>query len=71
MIIEYESADSTLEKLNSTSSDHYYWEGWTICKFSPNKSAAYDKDGAYNDPLGWGYLTKYEVNEDGSWNLDR
>lgn len=70
MIVEYKSAESTIEKMNQETNDHYYWDGWTLCKFSPNPTAIYDKSGAYKDAIGWGFITKYEINKDGSWTVD-
>lgn len=70
MIIEYKDAESAIEKLNEESVDQYYWDGWTICKFRPSPSAIYDKSGVFNESIGWGYETKYHVNQDGQWNID-
>lgn len=70
MIIEYEGADSAVEKLNAESDDEYYWDGWTICRFRPSPSAIYDVQGVFSETLGWGFVTKYHVNPEGKWNVD-
>lgn len=70
MIIEYQEAEAALEKLNAQSSDKYFWDGWTICKFSPNNAAIYENTGTFDREDGWGYLSKYDLDADGRWTID-
>lgn len=70
MIIQYEQADADLQELNENSQDHYYWEGWTICRFKPDPVAIWNKDGVYLKDFGWGTVTRYDVSQDGQWHID-
>ena len=70
MIIEYQEADSALEQLNAESNDKYFWEGWTICKFSPSSAAFYESNGVYDKDKGWGFVTKYDLDSSGRWTVD-
>lgn len=70
MIIEYQEAEATIDKLNSESKDKYFWDGWTICKFSPNNAAIYERTGVFDREHGWGYLSKYEIEPSGRWTID-
>lgn len=70
MIIKYDTAEDSVKQLNRESESHYYWDGWTICKFQPDPVAIWSKDGAYNRYFGWGIETRYNVDKDGSWRID-
>lgn len=70
MIIQYEQAEDAVKELNIESADHYYWDGWTICKFTPNPVAMWSQDGSYNRFFGWGFVSKYSVDQDGLWHID-
>lgn len=70
MIITYDDAEAAVNKLNNESTLSYYWDGWTICEFKAAPAAIYDKDGSYHSMLGWGFLTKYDVDKDGQWHID-
>lgn len=70
MVINYIESESAIDKLNAQSSSHYYWDGWTVVKFTPDASAMYDKDGAYNKDIGWGFTKEYNVGNDGLWKID-
>lgn len=69
MLIQYEQADESLDKLNASSEDQFYWDGWTICRFKPSSVAIYDKHGKFNASLGWGFETRYDLNSNGTWEV--
>ncbi len=63
MIIK--SMHDTLRKLNNGKSS-YYWEGWTINKFTPHPAACFSPKGAFRNNQ-YGYIETFEVNNKGQW----
>lgn len=58
-----------LKKLNRSKGNSVFsWNGWTIEKFTPSGRAPFSKDGVFRNGK-WGFLTRYEVNDDGTWQV--
>lgn len=70
MVLNYESVEEGVKKLNDQSSDWFYWDGWTICRFTKSPAAMYDKDGVFTEQYGWGKVTRIEPTADGLWKID-
>lgn len=65
IILNYEQAHNFVEK---NKSNGFYWDGWTIVKFSPHSAAYTDKNGIFKNNK-WGFVSKYKVNSFGNWEL--
>ena len=50
------------------SKSRFYWDGWTLCKFTPKAAGAMSKDGVYRFGR-WGFESRVEVGHDGTWSV--
>lgn len=46
----------------------YFWQSWTIVKFTQNEQAWMSKDGHFHDGK-YGYVRLIEPNEKGEWRI--
>lgn len=63
--LNYEQAHSFVEK---NKVNGFYWDGYTIVKFSPHKGAYTDKLGMFRNNK-WGFSNRYSLNSNGSWDI--
>lgn len=56
-------------------SDRYWWDGWTLCYFTPGRGGGvvFRKDAMYNrnwpKPQKWGTLIRYPITDRGTYLL--
>jgi hypothetical protein len=60
--------DQAHEFIAKNESNHFYWDGWTLVKFSPHQGAYMDKKGIYRNNK-WGYTSRYTVTKNGTWRI--
>ena len=63
--LNYDQAHAFVEKNKSKG---FYWDGWTMKKFSPHSAAYTDKNGVFKNNK-WGFANLYPVNSNGCWEL--
>lgn len=63
-------SEGTADSLTKNS-PFWYWDGWTLCNFQINHGMAGAPGGHYHRGLSaWGIEKRYEVGEEGYWNID-
>ena len=50
------------------SNGRFYWDGWTICKFTPKSAGAMSVKGIFRSGR-WGFESRIEVADDGTWSV--
>jgi hypothetical protein len=63
--LNYESAHNFVEK---NKPQGFYWDGWTLVKFTPHSAAYTDAKGVYKNNK-WGYANRYYLKPDGTWEI--
>jgi hypothetical protein len=63
--LNYDQAHQFVEK---NKANGFYWDNYTIVKFSPHSAAYMDKKGSYKNNK-WGFANRYDVKENGTWDL--
>jgi hypothetical protein len=63
--LNYEQANAFVEK---NKKEGFFWDGWTIVKWSPSNNGFMQKNGMYRDGK-WGYSNHYYYNSQGIWEL--
>ncbi len=63
--LDYESAHKFVEK---NKVNGFFWDNYTIVKFSPHSAAYMDKKGSYKNNK-WGFANYYEIKNNGTWEL--
>jgi hypothetical protein len=63
--LTYESAHSFVEK---NKEQGFFWDNYTIVKFSPHSLAYTDKKGVFKNNK-WGFVSRFDVKSDGTWDL--
>lgn len=64
--LNYEQANSFVEK---NKKEGFFWDGWTIVKWSPSNNGFMQKNGMYRENK-WGYSNRYDFNSQGIWELN-
>jgi hypothetical protein len=65
IILDYNSAHNFVEK---NKNNGFYWDNYTIVRFSPHSAAYMDKKGSYKNGK-WGFSNRYDVKQNGTWEL--
>lgn len=65
IVLDYESAHIFVEK---NKSNGFFWDGFTIVKWSPSNNGYMQKNGMYKNNR-WGYSNRYNLKADGTWEL--
>lgn len=65
IILDYDNAHKFVEKNKDKG---FFWDNYTIVKFSPHSAAYMDKNGSYKNNK-WGFSNRYEVKSNGTWEL--
>lgn len=63
--LNYEQANNFVEK---NKSQGFFWDGWTIVKWSPSNNGFMQKNGMFRNNK-WGYASYYTFNSKGQWEL--
>ncbi|CAB5218211.1 hypothetical protein UFOVP204_93 [uncultured Caudovirales phage] len=63
--LTYDQAHSFVEK---NKSNGFFWDNYTIIKFSPHKAAYTDKNGIFKNNK-WGFANRYDLKQDGTWDI--
>ena len=63
--LNYAQAHEFVEKNKNKG---FYWDGYTIVKFSPSKNGFTSKDGLYRNGQ-WGYSVRYNLKDNGTWEI--
>jgi len=65
IILDYDAANSFVEK---NKSQGFFWDGWTIVKWSPSNNGYMQPNGMYRNNK-WGYSNRYEMKDNGTWSI--
>lgn len=63
--LNYEQAHSFVQKNKSIG---FFWDGWTIVKWSPSNNGYMDPKGMFKNNK-WGYSNRYNLKLDGTWDV--
>jgi hypothetical protein len=63
--LNYEQAHSFVEK---NKSQGFFWDGWTIVKWSPSNNGFLNANGMYRNGK-WGYSSHYNLTDTGVWEI--
>ena len=64
--LNYDQAHSFVEK---NKKNGFFWDGWTIVKWSPSNNGFMQKNGMYYEGK-WGYSNRHDFNSQGLWELN-
>jgi hypothetical protein len=65
IVLDYEAAHNFVEK---NKSNGFFWDGFTIVKWSPSNNGYMQKNGMYKNNR-WGYSNCYNLKANGTWEL--
>ena len=63
--LNYDQAHSLVEK---HSKNGFFWEGYTLVKWTPNPNGYMQKNGMFRNNQ-WGFASKYQVTKNGTWEI--
>jgi hypothetical protein len=63
--LNYNEAHTFVEK---NKNQGFYWDGWTLIKFTPHSGAYTDAKGIYKNNK-WGYANRYQLKPEGIWEI--
>jgi len=63
--LTYDQAHSLVEK---HSKNGFFWEGYTLVKWTPNPNGYMQKNGMFRNNQ-WGFASKYQVTKNGTWEI--
>jgi hypothetical protein len=63
--LDYNAAHNFVEK---NKSQGFFWDGWTIVKWSPSNNGFMQPNGLYKNGK-WGYSNRYELKSNGTWDI--
>ena len=63
--LNYDQAHAFVEK---NKEQGFFWDGYTIVKWSPSNNGYMDKNGMFKNNK-WGYATRFDFNNKGLWEL--
>jgi hypothetical protein len=66
IILDYDKAHKFVEK---NKKEGFFWDGWTIVKWSPSNNGYMEKNGMLRNNK-WGYANRYELKDNGTWELN-
>jgi hypothetical protein len=66
LILDYDKAHKFVEK---NKSQGFFWDGWTIVKWSPSNNGYMEKNGLFRNNK-WGYSARFELKGNGTWELN-
>ena len=65
IVLNYQQAHDFVEK---NKSNGFFWDGYTIVKWSPSNNGFMQKNGMFKDGK-WGFASRYNFNTKGLWEL--
>lgn len=68
MILTFDNADRKIDQLNKQGHD-VFWDGWTVVSFRQSEKAQYSAKYGVVRKGQFGYLKRFEVDQDGLWRL--
>lgn len=63
--LNYDEAHSFV---NKNKKQGFFWDGYTIMKWTPNNNGYMQKNGMFRNNK-WGYVLSYKLNKNGTWDL--
>lgn len=63
--LDYDSANKFVDKNKSKG---FFWDGYTLIKWTPGHNGYMEKNGMYRNGQ-WGYATKFRMTNQGTWKL--
>ena len=66
IVLDYDSAHKFVEK---NKSNGFFWDGYTIVKWSPSNNGFLEKNGMYKNNR-WGYSSRFDLNSNGNWEIN-
>ena len=66
LVLDYDKAHNFVKK---NYYQGFYWEGYTIVKWTPSPEGYLQKNGVYRNGK-WGYVIKHKVTNQGTWELN-
>ena len=63
--LNYDQAHAFVDK---NKSEGFFWDGYTIVKWSPSNNGYMDKNGLFKNNK-WGYSTRFDFNKQGLWEI--
>lgn len=65
IVLDYDAAHKFVEK---NKSNGFFWEGYTIVKWSPSNNGYLEKNGMFKNNR-WGYSSRFELKSNGTWEI--
>lgn len=63
--LDYDKAHNFVEKNKALG---FFWDGWTIVKWSPSNNGYMDPKGMFKNNK-WGYSNRHELAPNGTWEI--
>jgi hypothetical protein len=65
VLLDYDTAHKFVEKNKALG---FFWDGWTIVKWSPSNNGYMDPKGMFKNNK-WGYSSRHELKPNGTWEI--
>jgi hypothetical protein len=65
LVLSYDAAHLFVEK---NKDQGFFWDGYTIVKWSPSKNGFMEKNGLFKNNK-WGYSNRYDLKTNGTWEI--
>lgn len=66
LVLDYDAAHTFVKK---NEKHGFFWDGWTIVKWSPSNNGYLEKNGMFRNNK-WGYAARFYLKPNGTWELN-